>query len=175
MKHTKRILTLPTIALLLASTHAFAYKTAQNNQKATTALAPKARISHANVVTAIESDGDLSTLAAALKANGLDKSLVKTDVKYTVFAPTNAAIAKVGAQNVTADILKSHVVSGKKALTLKELESRKRLNTLSGTRKVDYKNHHVYIDGVKVARVKEIITKNGNVYVIDEVLQTKAQ
>lgn len=167
----KKVFNLATILLLLANGSVCAYKTLQNTEKASHAM-PKAHISHENVVQAVVSDKDLSTLASALQANGLTDALAKTDVKYTVFAPTNGAIAKVGAENVTADILKSHVVSGNKALTIKALESRKRLKTLSGKmRKVTYQNHHVYIDGVKISRAKEIVTKNGIVYIIDAVLK----
>ena len=56
---------------------------------------------------------ELATLDGALATNELDTVLADTSAEYTLFAPSNDAIAAVTGVDITADILKYHVVEGK--------------------------------------------------------------
>jgi uncharacterized surface protein with fasciclin (FAS1) repeats len=73
------------------------------------------------IVDAAVSDGNFTTLVAALQATGLDTTLADTSTKFTVFAPTDAAFALLGQSTIDAlladtdklsDILTYHVYSG---------------------------------------------------------------
>lgn len=59
-----------------------------------------------NIAEIAAENNDLTILTAALKAAGLDQTLMATDTNYTVFAPTDAAFADVLTKlNVTQDEL----------------------------------------------------------------------
>ncbi len=118
-----------------------------------------------------------STLATALSAAGLLETL-KGDGPFTVFAPTDAAFAKMPQQtldellqpenkNKLAAILAYHVVPGK--VTSNEVIASSSATTLQGQRVNISKQ-----DGVKVNQAKLIITDveatNGVIHIIDSVL-----
>jgi len=118
-----------------------------------------------------------STLATALSAAGLLETL-KGDGPFTVFAPTNAAFAKMPQQtldellqpenrNRLAAILAYHVVPGK--VTSNEVMASSSATTLQGQRVNISKK-----DGVKINQAKLIITDveatNGVIHIIDSVL-----
>ena len=118
-----------------------------------------------------------STLATALSAAGLLETL-KGDGPFTVFAPTDAAFAKMPPQtldellqpenkNRLAAILAYHVVPGK--VTSNEVIASSSATTLQGQR-VNISKH----DGVKINQAKLIITDveatNGVIHIIDSVL-----
>jgi uncharacterized surface protein with fasciclin (FAS1) repeats len=118
-----------------------------------------------------------STLATALSAAGLLETL-KGDGPFTVFAPTDAAFAKMPQQtldellqpenkNRLAAILAYHVVPGKVASN--EVIASSSATTLQGqTVNISKK------DGVKINEAKLIITDveatNGVIHIIDSVL-----
>ena len=118
-----------------------------------------------------------STLATALSAAGLLETL-KGDGPFTVFAPTDAAFAKMPQQtldellqpenkNRLAAILAYHVVPGK--VTSNEVMASSSATTLQGqTVNISKK------DGVKINQAKLIITdveaRNGVIHIIDSVL-----
>ncbi len=118
-----------------------------------------------------------STLATALSAAGLLETL-KGDGPFTVFAPTDAAFAKMSQQtldellqpvnkNRLAAILAYHVVPGK--VTSNEVIASSSATTLQGQRVNISKK-----DGVKINQAKLIITDleatNGVIHIIDSVL-----
>ena len=130
----------------------------------------------ATIVDVAAQSGNFTTLITALKATGLDKDL-STPGPFTVFAPTDAAFAKLPPGTVAgllselpklADILTHHVVAGKKmAADVVKLTS---LSTLAGKNvNVSVQNGKVYIKNAQVI-VTDIIASNGVIHVIDAVL-----
>jgi uncharacterized surface protein with fasciclin (FAS1) repeats len=118
-----------------------------------------------------------STLATALTAAGLLTTL-KGDGPFTVFAPTDAAFAKMPQQtldellqpenkNRLAAILAYHVLPGK--ITSNEVMASSSATTLQG-QKVNISK----TDGVKINQARLIITDveatNGVIHIIDSVL-----
>jgi uncharacterized surface protein with fasciclin (FAS1) repeats len=72
------------------------------------------------IVDAAVSNGNFTTLVAALQATGLDATLADTGSKFTVFAPTDDAFALLGQDTIDglladtdtlSDILTYHVIS----------------------------------------------------------------
>lgn len=122
--------------------------------------------------------GSFKTLAAALGAADLVGAL-KGDGPFTVFAPTDAAFAKLPAGTVETllkpenkkaltDILTYHVVSG--AVQAKDVVKLSSATTLNGQR-VDIKvtDGGVMVDGAKVTAT-DIQCTNGVIHVIDSVV-----
>ena len=120
---------------------------------------------------------NFSTLAAALDAAGLIE-ILKGEGPFTVFAPTDAAFAKVPKQTLNellqpenrkklAAILAYHVVPGK--VTSHEVIANDSATTLLG-QKLNISKQ----DGVKINEAKVIVTDiratNGVIHVIDSVL-----
>ncbi|MEI6729540.1 MAG: fasciclin domain-containing protein [bacterium] len=124
--------------------------------------------------------GNFTSLAKALQAADLVNTL-KGAGPFTVFAPTDAAFAKLPADTVKAlltdsakkadlvKILTYHVVSGKvNASEVVKLTSAK---TVQGSEiKITVKNGEVFLnDNVKVVTT-DIQASNGIIHVIDTVL-----
>ncbi|MEO6811864.1 MAG: fasciclin domain-containing protein [Isosphaeraceae bacterium] len=121
-----------------------------------------------------------NTLVAAVKAAGLVDTL-KSDGPFTVFAPTDAAFAKLPAgtlesllkpenKDKLAGILTYHVVSGKVlAADVVKLDG-KQVKTVQGSPVTI----HVAGGAVKVGKANvtktDILTTNGVIHVIDTVL-----
>ena len=120
---------------------------------------------------------NFSTLATALGAAGLIETL-KGEGPFTVFAPTDAAFAKVPQQTLSdllqpenkkrlAAILTYHIVPGK--VTSHEVIAMNSATTLQGE-KLNISRQ----DGVKINEAKMIITDveatNGVIHIIDSVL-----
>ncbi|MDG2388356.1 MAG: fasciclin domain-containing protein [Planctomycetaceae bacterium] len=132
----------------------------------------------ADIVDTAASVSDFSTLVAAVKAAGLVDTL-KGKGPFTVFAPTNAAFAKLPEGTVESllkpenkdkliAILTYHVVSGKvMAADVVKLSSAK---TVQGTT-VDIKvtDAGVMVDNAKVVKT-DIETSNGVIHIIDSVI-----
>ena len=127
----------------------------------------------------VSKDPQFSTLLAALKAAGLDKTLAGKG-PFTVFAPTNAAFAKIPKATLTAllknkagltKVLTYHVVAGSvMAADVMKMTSAK---TLEGSAaKVSVMGKNVMIDKAKVIKT-DIKASNGIIHVIDTVLMPK--
>jgi uncharacterized surface protein with fasciclin (FAS1) repeats len=124
----------------------------------------------------VSSDPNFSTLLAALKAAGLDKTLAGAG-PFTVFAPTNAAFAKVPKAALAAllknkaqltKVLTYHVVAGKvMAADVVKMKSAKTLEGASA--KVNVVGKNVMIDKSKVTKT-DIEASNGVIHIIDTVL-----
>ncbi|MBL7646205.1 MAG: fasciclin domain-containing protein [Candidatus Hydrogenedentes bacterium] len=122
--------------------------------------------------------GDFGTLVAAVKAAGLAETLSGAG-PFTVFAPTDAAFAKLPAGTVEAllanpeklkSILLFHVVSGK--VMAKDVTGLKSAPTVFGQDLAVDASDGVKINGATVTAA-DIICSNGVIHVIDTVLLPK--
>jgi uncharacterized surface protein with fasciclin (FAS1) repeats len=128
--------------------------------------------------------GSFNTLAAALSAAGLVDTL-KGPGPFTVFAPTDAAFAKLPAGTVDnllkpenraqlISILTYHVVPGNITSNLL-LGKTTRANTVQGGRvTVNGQGGRVTVNGVNVISA-DVAASNGTIHVIDTVLMPPAR
>lgn len=151
---------------------------------AAVAVAPVAALAGSTGSTTAKQDivdtavaaGSFTTLATALEAAGLVDTL-KGPGPFTVFAPTDAAFAKLPAGTVEGllkdkakltSILTYHVVPGKvMAADVVKLDSAKTVNGQSVTIKVV--DGKVQVDNATVAQA-DIEASNGVIHVIDTVI-----
>lgn len=136
----------------------------------------------ADIVDTAVAAGNFTTLAKALEAAGLIDAL-KGDGPFTVFAPTDAAFAKLPEGTVASllrpenkeklkAILLYHVVSGKvTAARVMKLNGRSVKTLQGGTFKVRSK-HGVRVNNANVTQT-DIDASNGVIHVIDTVLMPK--
>lgn len=134
-----------------------------------------------DIVDTAVAAGDFKTLATALKAAGLVETL-KGKGPYTVFAPTDAAFAKLPPGTVETllkpenkpkltALLTYHVVAGNvTSAEVVKLTSAKTVNGQSVT--VSAAGGKVMIDGATVVKA-DIAASNGTIHVIDTVLMPK--
>lgn len=123
-------------------------------------------------------DAKFNTLVAAVKAAGLAEALQAMG-PFTVFAPTDAAFAKLPAGTVDAllkdpaklaAILKYHVVSGKVMAADVIKANGAKPATLNGAAlDIMVKGGMVYVNGAKVTGA-DVAASNGVIHVIDTVL-----
>jgi uncharacterized surface protein with fasciclin (FAS1) repeats len=121
--------------------------------------------------------GSFKTLAAALTAAGLIDTL-KGPGPFTVFAPTDAAFAKIPKAQLDAlladkakltAVLTYHVVAGK--VMAKDVKAGK-VKTVQGSELTVSTSGGVMVDGAKVTAV-DIAADNGVIHVIDTVVIPK--
>ena len=137
----------------------------------------------ADIVDTAVAAGSFNTLVAAVKAAGLVDAL-KGPGPLTVFAPTDAAFAKLPAGTLD-DLLKPenkeklkaillyHVVSGKVLST--DLKGTMKPATLEGsTLTIVASATGVTVNGAKVTKA-DVIASNGVIHVIDAVLLPPAK
>lgn len=141
-------------------------------------------MSESDIVETAAAASDFKTLTAALKAAGLDETL-KGPGPFTVFAPTDAAFAKLPEGTVEtllkdpkgqlAEILKYHVVAGEvMAADVAKMDGQK-VKTVQGAElTVEVSGDKVVLvdaAGNRVNVIKTDITaSNGVIHVIDAVL-----
>jgi len=147
----------------------------------TTAFAGSSPLPTKDIVDTAVAAGSFKTLTTALNAAGLVETL-KGKGPFTVFAPTDAAFAKLPAGTVESllkpenkqkltSILTYHVVAGNvKAADVVKLSSAKTLNGQSVMIKT--LGGKVFINGATVVKA-DIATTNGTIHVIDTVLLPK--
>jgi uncharacterized surface protein with fasciclin (FAS1) repeats len=150
--------------------------------KATPPAAPAATPTPApvlkDVVDTAVAAGSFKTLATALQAAGLIEAL-KGKGPFTVFAPTDAAFAKIPAKDLEAllkdkakltTILQAHVVSG--TVLAKDVKTMK-AKTLGG-KEIDVvvKDGKVTFGGAAVTST-DVMASNGVIHVIDTVVVPK--
>jgi len=132
-----------------------------------------------DIVDTAVAAGDFNTLVTAVKAAGLVATL-KGEGPFTVFAPTDAAFAKVPTDTLNAlladkaalaNVLTYHVVAGKvMAADVVKLTS---AVTVQGQAvSIEVKDGKVYIDGTQVVTT-DIEASNGVIHVIDAVILPK--
>ena len=132
-----------------------------------------------DIVDTAVAAGDFNTLVTAVKAAGLVETL-KGEGPFTVFAPTDAAFAKVPTDTLNAlladkaalaNVLTYHVVAGKvMAADVVKLTS---AETVQGQAvSIEVKDGKVYVNGAQVVTT-DIKASNGVVHVIDAVILPK--
>jgi len=173
-----------TILLGACSTAAPASIPAAPMSASSSPTASSTAMSESDIVETAAAAGDFKTLTAALKAAGLDETL-KGPGPFTVFAPTDAAFAKLPEGTVEtllkdpkgqlAEILKYHVVAGEvMAADVAKMDGQK-VKTVQGAElTVEVSGDKVVLvdaAGNRVNVIKTDITaSNGVIHVIDAVL-----
>lgn len=173
-----------TILLGACSTAAPASTRAAPMSASSSPTASSIAMSESDIVETAAAAGDFKTLTAALKAAGLDETL-KGPGPFTVFAPTDAAFAKLPEGTVEtllkdpkgqlAEILKYHVVAGEvMAADVAKMDGQK-VKTVQGAElTVEVSGDKVVLvdaAGNRVNVIKTDITaSNGVIHVIDAVL-----
>jgi len=130
-----------------------------------------------NIVEIAQSDPNLSTLVSAIVAADLT-DVLSTGGPFTVFAPTNAAFAKldpavlnniIGNPTLLTALLQYHVVSGE--VNSSDLTNGPVGTLLSGQSiNVDVSGGMVTLNGSSKVTAADIDASNGVIHVIDEVL-----
>jgi uncharacterized surface protein with fasciclin (FAS1) repeats len=132
----------------------------------------------ANITETIDASGNFKTLAKALKISELDTTL-KGAGPFTVFAPTDAAFAKIPKEKLDAllkdkaaltKVLTYHVVSSK---TLSSEIQTGKVKSVEGsllTFKID--DGKVKVNKARVSKA-DMIADNGVIHAIDQVLLDK--
>ena len=173
-----------TILLGACSTAAPASTPAAPMSASSSPTASSTAMSESDIVETAAAAGDFKTLTVALKAAGLDETL-KGPGPFTVFAPTDAAFAKLPEGTVEtllkdpkgqlAEILKYHVVAGEvMAADVAKMDGQK-VKTVQGAElTVEVSGDKVVLvdaAGNRVNVIKTDITaSNGVIHVIDAVL-----
>ena len=129
-----------------------------------------------DIVQTAATAGKFKTLASLLEQAGLVKTL-KGKGPYTVFAPTDAAFAKVPNATLKAlakdrvklrSVLLYHVVKGK--LTAAKVTKRRAVKTLNGQRlAISVSGGKVFVGGARVV-TPDVTASNGVIHVINKVL-----
>ncbi|GAB4455171.1 MAG: fasciclin domain-containing protein [Armatimonadaceae bacterium] len=149
-------------------------------------VAFSARASMAQEKTIAEiavSDKNFSTLVTALTEAGLVETL-KGEGPFTVFAPTNAAFAKIPAKQLQAllkdkealkAVLLYHVVPGNvMAADVVKLANGTKVKTVQGSPIVVKTKPAVMVNNAKVTKT-DIKASNGVIHVIDTVIMPKME
>ena len=129
-----------------------------------------------NIVETAVAAGQFKTLASLLDQAGLVETLSGKS-RFTVFAPTDAAFAKVPKSTLDAlakdkaklrAVLLYHVAKGK--LTASKVIKRKSIKTVNGERvSVRVRSGKVYVGGARVT-TPDVLASNGVIHVINKVL-----
>lgn len=130
-----------------------------------------------DIVEVAVANGNFKTLATALTAAGLIDTL-KGPGPFTVFAPTDAAFAKIPKADLDAllkdkakltSVLTYHVVAGK--VMAKDVKAGK-VKTVQGSELTVTTAGGVMVDNAKVTAT-DIAASNGVIHVIDSVIMPK--
>ena len=133
-----------------------------------------------NIVQTAVAAGQFKTLTALVKQAGLAGALSKPGANLTVFAPTDAAFAKVPKKTLAAlgkdkkalqAVLLYHVVKGKvPAATVVTLNG-KSAKTLNGKPvKIAVRGGSVYLNGSTKVVKTDVMASNGIIHVVNKVL-----
>jgi uncharacterized surface protein with fasciclin (FAS1) repeats len=143
--------------------------------------APAGAHSQRTVVQVAASDPQFSTLVGLVKKAGLADTL--STGSFTVFAPTNAAFAKVPKATLAAlaadrtrlrAVLTYHVAQGR--LTAGKVARRTRIKTVNGASiRVSVRGGGVYLNRTTRVTKTNIRASNGVVHVINRVLLPPAR
>ncbi|MCS7193359.1 MAG: fasciclin domain-containing protein [Meiothermus sp.] len=128
----------------------------------------------------VATNPNFSTLLSALKAAGLEETLSGPG-PFTVFAPTNAAFAKIpkadldkllaNKQELTK-VLTYHVVAGR--VPSSQVVNLKEAKTVEGRSiTIEVKDGKVILNGNSTVTTVDIQARNGIIHVIDTVLMPK--
>jgi uncharacterized surface protein with fasciclin (FAS1) repeats len=164
-------ITLTALAVALAAATVVGGSAARTTIASSPAQKPKA-----NIVQTAVAAGQFTTLASLLKKAGLAGTL-QGKGPFTVFAPTDAAFAKVPKSTLNAlakdkaklrAVLLYHVASGRvPASKVVKLES---VKTLNGARaRVRVSSGKVFVGGARVTS-PDVMASNGVIHVVNKVL-----
>jgi uncharacterized surface protein with fasciclin (FAS1) repeats len=133
-----------------------------------------------DIVQTAKAAGDFKTLVKLVKAAGLAKTL-SGNTKYTVFAPTDAAFAKVPKKTLKAlgankaalkQVLLYHVVKG--SVAARKVVKLKSAKTVEGSRvRIKVRKGNVYLNGKTKVTTADVRASNGIIHVINKVLIPK--
>ncbi len=136
----------------------------------------QAKSSSRNIVETAVAAGEFKTLVSLVQQAGLAETLA-TGGKFTVFAPTDAAFAKVPEATLSElaanpeqlkAVLLYHVAG--RELRAKKVVKRSSIKTLNGARvKVKVKRRTVKINNARILKTN-VDASNGVIHVIDRVL-----
>jgi uncharacterized surface protein with fasciclin (FAS1) repeats len=193
LSRTVLLATVASFTIAGAAVPTIAQQMKQNEQTVTVGGAPM--YPSKNIIQNAVNSKDHTTLVAAVKAAGLVDTL-QTPGPFTVFAPTNAAFAKLPAGTVDSllkpeakgrltAVLTYHVVPGR--LSAKDLMEAAKKNggiaefkTVEGeTLKVEIKgnNQLMIVDskgGTSKVTIQNVFQSNGVIHVVDSVLLPSA-
>ncbi|MEW6993305.1 fasciclin domain-containing protein [Colwelliaceae bacterium MEBiC 14330] len=135
---------------------------------------------HESIVEVAIADGNFTTLAGALVSTGLDSVLGDLDNNYTVFAPTDAAFAKLPEGTLDSltteqlsDILKYHVLSGTvmsdAAITLAQSDENTTTTVAESSIALSFVDSMLFVNGAKVSSA-DVMATNGVIHVVDTVI-----
>lgn len=180
-KNTKMLLTTAVAAgaLVLGTVGAFTLPASAADDMGASMPSTQPMAAEKDIVDTAVAAGQFNTLAAALKAAGLVETL-KGDGPFTVFAPTDAAFAKLPAGTLdmllkpeNKDKLKSillyHVVPGK--VTAEQVMGMSEAKTADDGKEVEIKmeDGKCMVGDATVTKT-DIMCSNGVIHVIDTVL-----
>jgi uncharacterized surface protein with fasciclin (FAS1) repeats len=133
-----------------------------------------------SLVDVAVSNGSFTTLASALQSTGLDSTLANLSNDYTVFAPTDAAFAKLQEGTLESlsneqltDILLYHVLPGQVLSDTAISVAQSTMNmadTANGSKvSLSFVDSMLFINGAKLSSAN-VMAENGVIHVIDNVL-----
>ena len=137
-----------------------------------------ARAAEKDIVDTAVSAGQFTTLATALKAAGLIDTL-KGPGPFTVFAPTDAAFAKIPKADLDAlladkaklkKVLTYHVVPG--TVLAADVAKLSKAKTVEGSSIAIDTSRGVKVDNATVTKT-DIVASNGVIHVIDSVIMPR--
>jgi len=132
----------------------------------------------ADIVDTAKSAGSFNTLVKAVEAAGLAETL-KGPGPFTVFAPSDAAFAKVPKAKLDAllkdkaalaKVLTYHVVPGK--VMASDVKPGEVKTVEGGMLNINTKGGKVMVDGANVVKT-DVAADNGVIHVIDKVMMPK--
>jgi uncharacterized surface protein with fasciclin (FAS1) repeats len=140
------------------------------------AAAPAERAAKKNIVETAVAAGDFKTLTSLVEQAGLAGTL-EGKGPYTVFAPTDAAFAKVPAATLDKlakdkaalrSVLLGHVAKG--GITAAKVVKKRSIKTLNGERvRVRVRGDKVFVGGARVT-TPDVRASNGVIHAINRVL-----
>ncbi len=131
-----------------------------------------------SIVEIAQSAGQFHTLVRALQVTGLDTAL-SGEGTFTVFAPTDAAFARLGQHVINdlfnnphalADVLRNHVLNEHTTRTLHDLRRGGFALTLGGEYLNIFVNHGEIRVGNALISSGDIEASNGIIHVLDDVI-----
>ncbi|KAJ7995723.1 hypothetical protein DPEC_G00247550 [Dallia pectoralis] len=130
-----------------------------------------------NIRNVIQVDDELTTLSEVAEASGLMETLGNPG-HYTLFAPTNDAFNKLGSdvlqrlmgdKDVLKALLNFHLLNSVQCS--EGIMSGQTFETLEGHNiEIGCDGHNLTVNGIKMVLKKDILTTNGVIHLIDEVL-----
>ncbi|MBO6657759.1 MAG: fasciclin domain-containing protein [Pseudomonadales bacterium] len=142
----------------------------------------------ASIVDVARDNGSFNTLVAALEATDLDVLLGDTDQTFTVFAPTDAAFALLGADTIDAlladpttlsNILTYHVIADAEilqdaAVTVAQSGDNKVEMANGQEAALSFAEGSLFINASNVSAA-DVMADNGVIHVIDQVILPPAE